>query len=162
VSAPNVVIGIGNRFRRDDGSALQVLNALAGRLPESTVVIESDGEPARLIDSWADAPVAVVVETVRQNRAPGSIAGIAWEAHVASSTGIEHGSHSLGILEAIALGRAVGRMPLKLRLIGIEPEDLGWGEGLTAAVAHSIDAAADLVLDYLGLSASASAFRSSR
>src|ERR1019366_5075639 len=109
VSAPNVVIGIGNRFRRDDGSALQVLNALAGRLPESTVVIESDGEPARLIDSWGDAP-----------------------------------------------------MPLKLRLIGIEPEDLGWGEGLTAAVAHSIDAAADLVLDYLGLSASASAFRSSR
>src|ERR1039457_4585420 len=72
VSAPNVVIGIGNRFRRDDGSALQVLNALAGRLPESTVVIESDGEPARLIDSWADAPVAVVVETVRQNRAPES------------------------------------------------------------------------------------------
>ena len=69
---------------------------------------------------------------------------------------------SRGILEAIALGRAVGRMPLKLRLIGIEPEDLGWGEGLTAAVAHSIDAAADLVLDYLGLSASASAFRSSR
>jgi hypothetical protein len=40
-------------------------------------------------------------------------------------------------------------MPRKLRLVGIEPEDLGWGEGLTDAVARNVDAAADLVVGYL-------------
>jgi hydrogenase maturation protease len=150
VSAPAVVIGIGNRYRRDDGSALRVIDALAGRLPASTVVVESDGEPARLIDSWADAPLAVVVETVRQGTIPGSITGILWDEDVAPRHSAEHGSHSLGILEAIALGRAVGRMPRALRIVGIEPQDLGWGEGLSDAVAGSIDSAADLVLGYLG------------
>jgi hydrogenase maturation protease len=144
-----VVIGIGNRYRRDDGSALRVIDALAGRVPPSTIVVESDGEPARLIDSWSGAPIAVVVETVRQGNAPGSVAGIAWDEHVERSGGGEHGSHSLGILEAIALGRAVGRMPRALHLVAIEPEDLGWGEGLSNPVAGCIDTAADLVLDYL-------------
>ncbi|MHB8488585.1 MAG: hydrogenase maturation protease [Candidatus Dormibacteria bacterium] len=146
---PKIVIGIGNRFRRDDGSALRVLDALAGRIPAATVVLESDGEPARLIDAWADAPIAVVVETVRRGQPPGSIAGIEWDDQVAPAAGSDHGSHSLGILEAIALGRAVGRMPRRLRIVGIEPEDLAWGEGLTDAVAASIDAAAELVIDYL-------------
>jgi hydrogenase maturation protease len=150
VIAAAVVIGIGNRYRRDDGSALRVIDALAGRVPASTVVLESDGEPARLIDSWADMPLAVVVETVRQGTAPGSITGIRWEEHVGPSHSGEHGSHSLGILEAIALGLAVGRMPRALRIVGIEPQDLGWGEGLSDAVAGSIGSAADLVLDYLG------------
>ena len=148
MSSPNVVIGIGNRYRRDDGSALRVIEAIAGRVPAATLVLESDGEPARLIDSWADAPLAVVVETVRQGNAPGSIAAIEWDEHVTTSGG-DHGSHSLGILEAIALGRAVGRMPLALRIIGIEPEDLGWGEGLSDAVTAGVDAAAQMVLDYL-------------
>ena len=149
MTPPSIVIGIGNRFRRDDASALRVIERLSGRVPASTTLLESDGEPARLIDSWADVPIAVVVETVRQNRPPGSVTGIDWDEHAAPAGGREHGSHSLGVLEAIALGRAVGRMPRKLRLVGIQPEDLGWGEGLTDAVARNVDAAADLVVGYL-------------
>ena len=149
MSAPIVVIGIGNRYRRDDGSALRVIDALTGRVPTDTLVFESDGEPARLIDAWADAPLAVVVETVRRGSAPGTVAGFEWEDHGAPRGGGEHGSHSLGLLEAVALGRAVGRMPRALRIVGIEPQDLGWGEGLSDAVAGSVDAAVDLVLDYL-------------
>jgi hydrogenase maturation protease len=147
VTIPSVVIGIGNRYRRDDGSALRVLDALARRIPSGTILFESDGEPARLIESWADAPLAIVVETVRQGSAPGSISEIEWKAHMARRTG--GGSHSVGVLEAIALGMAVERMPQTLRIVAIEPEDLGWGEGLSHAVAHSIDPAADRVLDYL-------------
>jgi hypothetical protein len=52
-------------------------------------------------------------------------------------------------MEAIALGRALERMPRHLRLVGIEPLDLGWGEGLSDPVAGCIDAAARLVLDSL-------------
>ena len=148
LSLPPVVIGIGNRYRRDDGSALRVLDALSGRVPVATMVLESDGEPARLIDAWADASLAVVIETVRGGRAPGSIAEIRWDEHLEPASG-ERNSHGLGVLEAIALGRAVGQMPRSLHLVGIEPQDLGWGEGLSDAVERSVGAAADLVLTYL-------------
>jgi hydrogenase maturation protease len=150
VNSPAVVIGIGNRFRRDDGSALKVLEKLTGRIPDSADLVESDGEPTRLIDSWDGAELAVIVETVRRGDAPGTVAGIEWDVQQSPPTPHrEHGSHSLGILEAIELGRAVERMPRRLRLVGIEPLELGWGEGLSDPVARSIDGAARLVLDYL-------------
>ena len=152
MSGPTVVIGIGNRFRRDDGAALRVIDMLSGRAPASALLVESDGEPTRLIDSWTGVELAVVVETVRRGDPPGTVASVEWETWTRSSAGPhrEHGSHSLGVLEAIALGDAVGRMPGRLRLIGIEPEDVGWGEGLSPAIATSIDTATRLVLDYLG------------
>ena len=149
MSAPPVVIGVGNRYRRDDGSALRVVDALATRVPAGTVVVESDGEPARLIDSWADATLAIVIETVRQGTPPGSVSEIEWDERLSNAINSEHGSHSLGIAEAIALGRVVDRMPRKLRILGIEPGDLGWGEGLSDAVSRSINDVVELVLAYL-------------
>lgn len=151
MSGPTVVIGIGNRFRRDDGAALRVIEMLSDLVPTSVLLMESDGEPTRLIDSWTDVELAVVVETVRRGDPPGTVAAVEWEgwAGASATTHQEHGSHSLGVLEAIALGVAVGRLPARLRLIGIEPEDLGWGEGLTLEVARSTERAARLVRDYL-------------
>lgn len=152
MTPPAVVIGIGNRYRRDDGSALQVLATLTDRIPPSARLVESDGEPARVIDSWEGADLAVIVETVRRGDPPGTIAMIDWDTpSPGGSRQHEHGSHSLGVLEAIALGRAVERMPRHLRLVGIEPLDLGWGEGLSGPVAASIEHAARLVLDCLEL-----------
>lgn len=152
MSEPTIVIGIGNRFRRDDGAALRVIGMLSDRVPTSVLLVESDGEPTRLIDSWTDVHLAVVIETVRRGDPPGTVAAVEWETCTGSSAAPhrEHGSHSLGVLEAIELGDAVGRMPGRLRLIGIEPEDVGWGEGLSPAIATGVDTATRLVLDYLG------------
>jgi len=149
VSATVVVIGIGNRYRRDDGSALLVLEALAGRLPIAIPVVDSDGDPTRLIDSWTGADLAVVVETVRSGKPPGTVAVVDDDALLGASeeSGRSQGSHGLGLLEAIALGTAVGRLPRRLRVVGIEPEDLGWGDHVTDAVARGIEPAAALVLD---------------
>jgi hydrogenase maturation protease len=158
MSRSSVVIGIGNRFRRDDGAALCVLEVLRDRVPASALLVDSDGEPTRIIDSWTGVELAVVVETVRRWDPPGTVAVVEWNVWTVPSaaTQHEHGSHSLGILEAIALGDAVGRMPSRLHVIGIEPEDLGWGEGLSPPIARSIEQAARLVLDYLGATPPAS------
>jgi hydrogenase maturation protease len=149
VSAPVVVIGIGNRYRRDDGSALLVLAALADRLPTAVPVVDSDGDPTRLIDSWTGADLAVVIETVRSGKPPGTVAVVDDDALLGASaeSGRSQGSHSLGLLDAIALGTAVGRLPRRLRVVGIEPEDLGWGDHVTDAVAGGIEPAAEIVLD---------------
>jgi hydrogenase maturation protease len=151
VSGSAVVIGIGNRFRRDDGAALRVIEILSDLVPASVLRVESDGEPTRLIESWTDVELAVVVETVRRGDPPGTVAPVEWEEWTGApaTTRQQHGSHSLGVLEAIALGDAVGRLPARLRIVGIEPEDLGWGEGLTLQVGRAAERAARLVLDYL-------------
>ena len=44
--ATAVVIGVGNRWRRDDAAGLEVIDALQGRVDDSVLLVESDGEPA--------------------------------------------------------------------------------------------------------------------
>ena len=145
-----LVIGIGNRYRRDDGSALLVLEAVAERLPAGVAAVESDGDPARMIDLWTGVDLAVVLETVRSGNPPGTVVcfeGDELLRDASARSGGEHGSHSLGLLEAVELARALGRTPRRWTVVGIEPEDLGWGEGVSTPVAAAIGMAATAVLD---------------
>ena len=63
--APVVVIGVGNEFRRDDGAGPAVVAALHDLAPEGVRLVVTDGEPARLVEAWTGAALAVVVDAVR-------------------------------------------------------------------------------------------------
>ena len=70
-----VVIAIGNEFRRDDGAGPAVLRQLRDLVPSGVDLVLSDGEPARLVEAWTGAALAIVVDAValcRRSRA-GSI-----------------------------------------------------------------------------------------
>jgi hydrogenase maturation protease len=151
MSAPVVVIGVGNRFRRDDSFGPLLVDAIAGEVPAGVDLSESDGEPARVIDAWAGADLAVVVESVRHGAPAGSVIDLdateQFDGAMSRTGGA--GSHSLGLAEAIALGRTLGRMPRRLRVVGVEPADLGYGEGLTETVARTLDLVASLVIRHV-------------
>jgi len=64
VTTDAVVIGIGNPFRNDDGIGPAAAAQIEGlRLPGVRVVM-SDGEPAGLLEAWAGADLAVVVDAI--------------------------------------------------------------------------------------------------
>ena len=70
-----VVIGVGNEFRRDDGAGPEVIARLRALQPgdaslSGVTLALSDGEPGRLIDLWAGARLAVVVDAVRDTAVP--------------------------------------------------------------------------------------------
>ena len=144
-----VVVGAGNRFRRDDGVGAAALELLDGRLPAGVDALESDGEATRMIDAWEGADVAVVVEAVRQGAAPGTVIRLLvdGELDAPGTRDSASGSHDLGFGAAIALGRALGRLPRRLVIVGVEPGDLGHGEGLSPAVQASLADVVATVLD---------------
>ena len=141
-----VVIGVGNEFRRDDGAGPAVVARLRGHLPDDVRLLVSDGEPARLIEAWGGASLAVVVDAVRAEPAvPGRLHRLVLrEAGAAEGTVVS--SHGLGLDCAIGLARALGRMPGRLILHAVEAADVGQGTGLTTAVAEVIDALTAAVL----------------
>ena len=59
-------------------------------------------------------------------------------------------THGLGLAEALELGRALGRLPARVVVVGIEAGDDGHGAVLSRPVAAALDRAADRVLDELG------------
>ena len=145
-----VVIGVGNEFRRDDGAGPEVVARLRGQLPDDVCLLVSDGEPARLIEAWAGAPVAVIVDAVRAEPAvPGRVHRLVLH-RAGAATAPPTSSHGLGLDCAIGLAQALDRMPGMLILHAVDAADVGQGTGLTPAVAAAIDTLAAAVLDDLG------------
>lgn len=133
-----IVIGIGNELRRDDGAGPAVVAALRGRaaaLPATLAV--TDGEPARLIELWAGADLAIVVDAVRaEPPSPGRIHDLGADTAALAARPVS--GHALGLGEAVALGLAVDRMPERLRVLAIEGLDFGFGPGLTPQVSAAV------------------------
>jgi hydrogenase maturation protease len=155
VSRPGaVVIGIGNPYRRDDGVGPELVAALARLGPEGASAVVADGEPSQLLDAWAGAPLAVVVDAVLcAPSAPGRI-------HRTDLTGPSAGertggigvpeaaasTHGLGIPDAVRLAEALDRMPRRLVVFAVEAADIGFGHGLSPAVARCLPKLTEAVL----------------
>ncbi|MBS4729317.1 hydrogenase maturation protease [Mycobacterium sp. SM1] len=139
-----VVIGIGNRYRRDDGVGPVVATAIGGRKLPGVRVVTGIEDPFDLLDAWSGAELAVVIDAaVASPPAPGRIRRDAVTALAATGPVSTHG---LDVAGAYALGRALGRTPGRLVLFTVEAADSGHGVGLTPLVAAAVPEAVGAVV----------------
>ncbi len=144
--ASAVAIGVGNEFRRDDGAGPAVIARLRDLAPPGVRLVVTDGEPARLVEAWTGAALAVVVDAVRAEPPhPGKIHRLVLDQPRAGA-GRGASSHGLGLDDAVALATALDRMPGRLVVHAIEAADLTQGPGLSPLVAAAVDAVARAVL----------------
>lgn len=138
MTAPRAtIIGVGNEYRRDDGVGPLLVTRLQGRAPADITLTVSDGEPSQLLDAWNGVELAVVVDAVLcEPSTPGRIHRGTVDALPTGSTA---STHALGIPEAIRLAEALGRAPRRLVVFAVEAADLGFGAGLSPAVAAAMD-----------------------
>jgi hydrogenase maturation protease len=152
-----LVVGLGNRDRGDDAVgplvAGRVAEQLDGDLPAVKVVEHED--PTGLLDIWADADLAVVVDALRTGEEPGTVvvleAGAEAEPLPAAPWAgpSRGGTHALGLAASVGLARALGRLPRRLVVVGISAEDFANGTTPSPAVAAAVPRAVDAVLDVL-------------
>jgi hydrogenase maturation protease len=152
--APAVtVIGIGNPYRRDDGAAAAVLARLAPLVDPSAVrLVELDGEPVRLVQSWEGSRAVWIVDAVRSGRLVGTLHEVGADrlAEVDSGGVRLGGGHLLGLADAVDLARALDLLPGSLRVLGIEGGDFGDGVGLSAEVDAACTVAAERLAAVIG------------
>jgi len=132
------VIGIGNGYRSDDGAGLVVAERLRAEAPDVEVVA-NEQEPLRLLDAWEGADIALVVDAVSSSAEPGTIHRFDATEQTPPVT-IFHGStHAIGVWDAIALARTLGRLPSRVVVYGIEGEQFSSGRSLSPAVATAVE-----------------------
>jgi hydrogenase maturation protease len=143
-----VVIGVGNEFRRDDGVGPQVLANLRTQVADFVRLVRSDGEPARLIEAWTGASLAVVVDAVQGAAATAGLTHriVVDQAENEAEQVRAVSSHGLGLGAAIGLAQAVDLMPHRLVVHAIEAVEFGFGVGLTPAIADAVEAVTAAIL----------------
>ncbi|HXV35346.1 MAG TPA: hydrogenase maturation protease [Gaiellaceae bacterium] len=140
------MIGIGNAWQGDDAAGLAAARLLRERAPEGVTVLELEGEPVSLVDALTGAEEAFVVDAVRSGSEPGTVHRIDASGEPVPATLSAASTHTLGVGEAIELARALGRLPRRVVLYGIEAQSLAAGEELTPPVARGVDEVVEQVL----------------
>jgi len=130
-----LVIGVGNRMRRDDGAGPAVLDILAARGIEITEVA---GDCARLIELWDGRGAVHVVDAMRSGQMAGTVARLDALGETIPRDNFLNTSHVFGVAEAVETGRLLGRLPQGLIVWGIEGIAFDNGASLTPAVAVAV------------------------
>jgi hydrogenase maturation protease len=144
--AEPLVVGLGSPDRGDDGVGPTVAGAIAD-LGLAGVRVASHEDPTDLIHLWKGADVAVVIDAVMSGHAPGEIVLLevgrrerplpesSW-----AQTG-RGGTHAFGLAAAVELSRALGHLPPRVVLVGIEAASFDHGAPLSPRVRAAVGAA---------------------
>jgi hydrogenase maturation protease len=141
------VLGLGNVLMGDDGAGpfiLQVLNATYV-CPEGVSFTEVGTPGLDLIPYIDDADVLLVVDTVRASGPPGTIRQFGRDGLEARPAGARLSPHDPGLAEALATLRLSGHGPADVLLVGVIPERVATGIGLSPAVRAAVPAAVETV-----------------
>ncbi|HYL34388.1 MAG TPA: hydrogenase maturation protease [Bryobacteraceae bacterium] len=138
------IIGCGNTDRADDAAGLLV----AQRLRELGLdAIEHSGDGFALLDLWHGSDDVVLVDAMVSGAPPGTVS--VWDGSIPVCASFRCSSHMFGPAEAIELGRALDRLPRRIRIYGIEAAQFEHG----AAPGSEVLAAVDRVVSELALDA---------
>ncbi len=156
-----LVIGIGNEFRHDDAAGLAVARKVASMAGPRVLALEQTGAAADLIEAWRGRDAVAIVDASCGGGQPGTVHRFefidgkpsrdvyhpSWElAGPLLAASLLGSSHQFGVAEAIELGRTLGSLPRRLVVFAIEGQDYSMGEGLSRAVANSVDGVAGAVM----------------
>jgi hydrogenase maturation protease len=141
-----LVIGVGNPLKGDDGAGRAVARRLRGRNDCVFEVRECEGEATSLMSAWTRFDDVVLVDACRGAGAPGSIHRIGPD-EVERVATLQHSStHSLGVAAAIGLSRALGTLPRRLVIYAIEARHSCDGAQLSPEVDHAVHEVVALVM----------------
>jgi hydrogenase maturation protease len=145
-NARQVVIGVGNTYRGDDGVGLAVVERLRTRVPNGVELIACEQEPTRLLDAWQGFEAAIVIDAVISGSEPGALHRYEASDEAVPDRVFHSSTHAFGVGETIELARTLRKLPKRLIVYGIEGQTFESSDELSAPVAAAIGRAVDAVL----------------
>lgn len=137
-------------MRKDDGVGVYILNALQKKYEKDSegeyTFIQSSGEGSRLMESWQGFEQVIIFDALMKQGEPGRVIQLNAHTQTLPSDFFRYSSHAFSLAEAVEMAKVLDCLPKSLLVYGIEGEDFGFGEGLSAAVEASAQSIIDSVI----------------
>lgn len=129
------VIGFGSAARGDDQAGLLVARRLRAL---GVPAVEVCGDALALFEAWGDAEEVILVDAVVTGAPAGTVT--TWTGRTRGRTpGDGLSTHGLGVAEVLELAEALGRLPRRVRIFGIEAGRLDPGAEPSPAVTRAVE-----------------------
>ena len=147
-----LIIGIGNEYRGDDAAGLVIARGLKRQTIADVTVLEQSGEGAALMEAWEGADTVVLIDAVNSGAEAGTIHRIEAHAQPVPQRFFRYSTHAFSVAEAIELARALGELPRRLMVYGIEGKTFKAGNGLSDEVETAVRDVVERVIHELARS----------
>ncbi len=143
-----LVLGLGNPLRGDDGVGCRLVEELMRReLPPGVQVLDGGTAGLGLLDLLKGWERVVVIDAADIGREPGRFVRFTPDRARLVEAMDPFSLHHAGLGEVLALADALGRTLPEMVIFGVQPAEVGWGEGLSPAVETALPALADAVFE---------------
>lgn len=134
-----LVLALGNPLRSDDGAGALVLEGLRTEDTSSEVELLDGGTfGLETILEFRNRELVVILDAVDFGAAPGKWARFELDALLSGSTSECGNLHSLGLTDALRLAEALGLLPPRVVLYGVQPESLEYGHQISPGVRRAV------------------------
>ncbi len=143
-----LVIGVGALERGDDAAGrLAARQIMASSTGTPLDVIELRGEAMALMDAWSNANTVILIDAMSAGNPVGSVSRWDASAQPMPAEMARGSTHDMGVPDAIELARAMGMLPARVIVYGIEIQHAAHGSEPSPQVISGIEQAARSVID---------------
>lgn len=147
-----LILGIGNTLLRDEGAGVHAVRLLSQQTAGRDDIELMDGGTLSftLAGAIEDAEQLIVIDAAQLGGNPGmtrTFEGEQMDAFVGGNR--KRSVHEVSLIDLLMIARLADHLPPKRALIGIQPQDVDWGEtpspSVAAAIPHACNHALQLI-----------------
>lgn len=117
----------------DDGIGIHAVEALRKeKLPSNVRVFDCATRAFDVLECMDGCDKAVIVDAYKKGDLPGSIYKFSFDPNNALEESFNLSMHDINFIDALRAGKGIYKLPSEIVIIGIEPEILDWGLGLSS------------------------------
>lgn len=149
LTSSTVVIGVGNTILSDDGVGVHAARFLGGdpRVPVGVAILDGGTIGLELLPYVSDAFRILLLDAVDSGAAPGTLTRMTAKELLGTKTG--RSVHQLGVADLVSALALVAVRPQEIVILGVEPENTGWGTSLSPTVEAGLPALIDAAVAQL-------------
>lgn len=150
--APILVLGLGNLLLSDDGIGPAVLQQLANSSfmwPKEVEFVDGGTQGLALLAQLEGRRSVIIVDALQTGAPPGTVHRLTLNQLRAISPGRANCGHEGNAGELLAAAQLLGELPDRLFIVGVEPQHVSTGFGLSDMVKQAIPNVLDQVSSLL-------------
>lgn len=126
-----LIIGVGNTLRGDDGVGRFIAREIEKRRLPDVEVREETGDGAAIMELWRGKDSVIVVDAMFTGATPGAIHRFDASNNAIPIDTFPCSTHLFSLAEAVEMSRALGTLPSRLIIVGLEAQSFDTGGGMT-------------------------------
>lgn len=132
------IIGVGNPFRGDDAAGVLAARQLKDMETDSLAIMEHSGEGTSLLEIWKGVGAVILIDAVSSGQPAGTIHRLNPIQHPLPTQMFQGSTHAFSLPQAIEMARALGQLPPRLLVFGIEGHNFQAGADLSPGVSAAL------------------------